>query len=210
MSTLPATHERLRRAPQQERSREKLRRVLDAAEEVLATEGAGALSAARVADAAGVAVGSLYRYFPDKEAIVEALAVRYWSDFEDLVAKQAAADAREPLAWPLPTVIRALADGFRERPGFLALWFGGLRTERVRDITRPARDGFARSVERMLGLRWPDADAVALATVSRMVVLLGDGILREAFRLDPAGNPTVIEEGIRAIDAYIEARLGSR
>jgi hypothetical protein len=104
-------------------------------------------------------------------------------------------------------VIDGLAQGFRSRPGFLALWFGGLRTERVRNATRPAREGFARSVEGMLALRWADADTDTRVVVARMVVLLGDGLLREAFRLDPDGDRMVIEEGTRALEAYIEARL---
>jgi AcrR family transcriptional regulator len=48
--------------------------MLDAAEALLVAEGAGALTTTRVAEAAGVSVGTLNRYLPDKEAIVEALA----------------------------------------------------------------------------------------------------------------------------------------
>ena len=78
--------DRLRNAPIQARSRERLRRVLDAADQVLAADGARAFTTTRVAAQAGVPIGSVYRFFPDKQAIVEALAVRYWSEFEDLVA----------------------------------------------------------------------------------------------------------------------------
>ena len=86
------SNDRLRNAPRQARSRERLRRVLDAADEVLAAEGPEAFTTTRLAEVAGVSIGSVYRFFPDKEAIVEALAVRYWSDFEDLVAGVAEAD----------------------------------------------------------------------------------------------------------------------
>jgi len=206
--TPDTTPERLRRLPQQQRSREKLRRVLDAAEEVLGREGAEAFSTVRVAEAAEISVGSLYRYFPDKEAIVEALAVRYWSDFEDLVGAVAAADERDPLDEPMQAIVEVLATGFRAHPGFLALWFGGLRSERVRDATRPARTAFARTVERMLAARWPDAGPAELEIVSRIAVLIGDGMLREAFRLDPEGDPIVIDECHRALAAYIASRLG--
>jgi AcrR family transcriptional regulator len=206
--TPDTTPERLRRLPQQQRSREKLRRVLDAAEEVLGLEGAGAFSTVRVAEAAGISVGSLYRYFPDKEAIVEALAVRYWSDFEDLVGAVAAADERDRLEEPMQAIIEVLATGFRAHPGFLALWYGGLRTERVRDATRPARTAFSRTVEGMLAARWPGAGPAELEIVSRIAVLIGDGMLREAFRLDPEGDPIVIDECHQALQAYIAARLG--
>src|SRR5260370_39089312 len=105
--------QRLRRVPQQKRSREKLRRLLDAADEVLEREGASALSTVRIAELADMSVASLYRYFPDKEAIAEALALRYWRELADLVERVAQAAEREPLADPLAAVLEALPAGFR-------------------------------------------------------------------------------------------------
>ncbi len=198
----------LRNVPMQARSRERLLRVLDAADDLLATQGAEAFTTNRIAEAAGVPVGSVYRYFPDKEAIVEALAVRYWSDFEDLVAAAAETDERDPLADPGAVVLDALAAGFRARPGFLALWYGGLRTEHVRDATRPTRGAIGRSIERIVSTHWPDAPAGARVTVARMVVLAGDGLLREAFRVDPAGDPALLDESKLMLNAYMASRLG--
>ncbi len=198
----------MRNVPIQARSRERLRRVLDAADELLVSEGAEAFTTNRIARLAGIPVGSVYRYFPDKEAIVQALAVRYWSDFEDLVAAAAEADERDPLPEPGAVVIDALAAGFRARAGFLALWYGGLRTEQVRDATRPTRSAIARSIERILSVHWPDASDEDRATAAAMVVLAGDGILREAFRRDPAGDERVLAESKVMLDAYIVARLG--
>src|SRR3954453_10965883 len=112
---------RLRRVPRQARSRARLQRMLDAADELLATEGAEALTTTRVAGAAGVSVGSLYQYLPDKEAIVEALAGRYLTEFEGLMEELA---ERAPLADPVGTLIDAFAQRYRDRPGYRALWFG--------------------------------------------------------------------------------------
>ena len=191
----------------QARSRERLRRVLDAADEVLIRHGADSFTTNRIAEAAGIPVGSIYRYFPDKEAIVEALAVRYWSDFEDLVAAAAETDEREPLSDPGAVVLDALAAGFRGRPGFLALWYGGLRTEKVRDATRPTRSAIARSIERIISTHWPTSDPQLRVTAARMVVIAGDGLLREAFRVDPEGDPEVLGESKLLLNAYIESRL---
>jgi AcrR family transcriptional regulator len=200
---------RLRNVPTQARSRERLRRVLDAADEVLSREGAGAFTTARIAVVAGVPVGSIYHYFPDKEGIIEALAVRYWSGFEDLVAAVAETDERDPLPDPGGAVLETLAAGFRAQPGFLALWYGGLRSERVRDETRPTRTAIARSVQRILAVHWPDADAAVCMTVAQMVVIAGDGLLREAFRASPGGDPQVLDEGKAMIGAYASSRLGA-
>jgi AcrR family transcriptional regulator len=208
VNDIPDLEAKLRNVPTQARSRERLWRVLDAADHVLAQEGPGAFTTTRIAEAAGIPVGSVYRYFPDKQAIVEALAVRYWSDFEDLVAAAAEIDEREPLQDPGAVVLDALAAGFRSRPGFLALWFGGLRTERVRDATRPTRAAIARSIERIFAVHWPDAGPEARAAAAQMAVLAGDGLLREAFRRDLDGDPQVLAESKVMLDAYIRERLG--
>lgn len=199
----------LRNAPLQARSRARLGRVLDAAEEVLEQEGADGFSTTAVARMAGVSVGSVYRFFPDKVAIVEALAIRYWSDFADLVAGVAEADAQEPVTDPAASVLGVLAAGFRARPGFLALWYGGLRTERVRDRTRDARQAIATSIEQILAVHWPAAPRDTRALTAEMVVLAGDGLLREAFRRELDGDAALLAESSVVLSSYLAHRLGS-
>lgn len=199
----------LRNAPIQARSRKRLRAILDAADELLAREGAASFTTNRIAAEAGIPVGSVYRYFADKESIVEALAVRYWSDFDDLVAAAAELDEQSPLPDPGNVVLDALAAGFRARPGFLALWYGGLRTEHVRDATRPTRGAIARSIERILHIHWPQSSLEDRITTSRMVVVAGDGLLREAFRVEPHGDAEVLAESKLMLGAYIRERLGA-
>jgi AcrR family transcriptional regulator len=206
---IPNTSERLRHVPTQARSRERLQKVLDAADEVLARQGTGAFTTTRIAQVAGVPVGSVYHYFRDKEAIVEALAVRHWRDFADLVTAAAESDERAPMSDPAGAVLDALAAGFRGRPGFLALWYGGLRTERIRDATRPTRTDVAVSVARILAVHWPDASSRRRAAAARMVVLAGDGLLREAFRTSATGDRRLLAESKLMLDAYVRARLGA-
>jgi AcrR family transcriptional regulator len=203
-----ASADSLRNPPTQERSRVRLQRVLDAAEELLAREGAPVFTTTRIAADAGVPIGSVYRFFDDKEAIVEALAIRYWRDFDDLVTGVARADALDPFADPAGAVLDALAAGFRARPGFLALWYGGLRSEQVRDATRQARSAIASSIGRILATHWPEAPVNVRSTAAEMVVLAGDGLLREAFRRDRDGDPRLLEEARLMVAAYIAARLG--
>lgn len=196
---------RLRHVPSQARSWDRLRRVLDAADELLAAHGAVAFTTSRIAAQAGVPVGSVYRFFDDKEAIVEALALRYWGEFEAVVARLAESPAG---AGPVEAVIDALADAFRTRPGFLALWYGGLRTERIRDATRPMRSAITAGVARILGRHWPARPQREIELTAEMVVLTGDGLLREAFRRRRDGDPELLAESKRMISAYLDARLG--
>ena len=66
-----------RREPKQQRSRQTVDAVLEAVPRVLRRHGAKAITTNRVAEAAGVSIGSLYQYFPEKQAIFRALHDRH-------------------------------------------------------------------------------------------------------------------------------------
>jgi AcrR family transcriptional regulator len=67
-----------RKKPSQARSTELVAAILEGAARVLVRDGAHRFTTARVAEAAGVSVGSLYQYFPNKEAILFGLQTEEW------------------------------------------------------------------------------------------------------------------------------------
>jgi AcrR family transcriptional regulator len=203
-----ATIDQLRRSPRQARSRDRVEGFLDAGDALLAAEGSSGLSTVRVAEEAGASIGTLYHWFPDKEAIAEALALRYWDELAELIEGVADATEHGEVEAPIERTLEVLAAGFRARPGFLALWFGGLRTEGVRDATRPVRERAAAAIERLLVVIAPGSDRALRARVASVLAVMGDGLLREAFRLDPDGQPELLAEGAIALRAYATARLG--
>jgi AcrR family transcriptional regulator len=73
--TLPR-HLQPRKSPKQERSRQLVEAIVEATARVLVKDGFDGLSVNDVADVAGVSVGSLYQYFPHKEALVVAVLER--------------------------------------------------------------------------------------------------------------------------------------
>jgi AcrR family transcriptional regulator len=75
-----------RKHPKQARSRQLVADILTAAGRILARDGARRFTAARVAEAAGVSVGSLYQYFPNKEAILFRLQADEWEATGGLLA----------------------------------------------------------------------------------------------------------------------------
>ena len=78
-----------RREPQQERSRQMRDDILEASIRVLASEGPLSFTTLRVAEVAGISVGSLYQYFPNKDALVYALHTRMvdalWKEMQHIL-----------------------------------------------------------------------------------------------------------------------------
>ncbi len=84
-----------RKRPSQARSTELVAAILEAAAQVLAKEGAPRFTTARVAERAGVSVGSIYQYFPNKAAILFRLQSDEWRQTSDLL-RVILEDARRP------------------------------------------------------------------------------------------------------------------
>ena len=75
----------LRKNPKQARSETSVSVILEAAIQVLAKEGASRFTTARVAEKAGVSIGSLYQYFPNKAAILFRLQSDEWKQTFELL-----------------------------------------------------------------------------------------------------------------------------
>jgi AcrR family transcriptional regulator len=80
-SEAAATTVTSRRAPLQARSQQTVQRVLDAASSLLSTAPLEDITTTRIAAAAELSVGALYRFFPDKQTIIDAIAVRHVEEF---------------------------------------------------------------------------------------------------------------------------------
>jgi AcrR family transcriptional regulator len=95
-----------RKQPQQTRSTELVATILEAAVQVLAKEGAPRFTTARVAEKAGVSVGSLYQYFPNKAAILFRLQSDEWRQTTELL-RNILEDIRKPPLERLRTLVHA-------------------------------------------------------------------------------------------------------
>src|SRR3954454_21074928 len=78
------------RVPTQQRSRERVERMLAAASEIIEKHGSDAMRMSEVAERAGVPIGSLYQFFPDKGALIRTLAERYNALGRECIEKELA------------------------------------------------------------------------------------------------------------------------
>lgn len=100
-----------RKSPAQARARETVEAILEAAVDLFSTRGYARTSTNHVAARAGVSVGSLYQYFPNKDAILTALLARHLEIVASVVSASLAALA-DP-AVPLRAGVRRLLEGLR-------------------------------------------------------------------------------------------------
>jgi len=107
-----ATTQRVRTAPRkkaiQPRAQATVDAILTATARLLVREGYDRASTNRIAEAAGVSIGSLYQYFPSKEALVAALLARHVEEMSEILHIAAAAVVDAPLRVAVEHVVRAM------------------------------------------------------------------------------------------------------
>lgn len=105
-----------RKSPRQARSAATVEVIHDATLQVLVSQGLQALTTARVADRAGVSVGSIYQYYPNKQALLIAVLERHLETVIRAVEQACAARRGQPLAAMAEAVVRAYVDAKLHRP----------------------------------------------------------------------------------------------
>jgi AcrR family transcriptional regulator len=111
----------IRRNPRQRRAVATVDAVLDAVIRLLKREGFGALTTNRIAEVAGVSIGSVYQYFADKSAIFAALHQRHIEEIDRLIAGTLVKHAASPLNELIRALVEAMVDAHTEDPELFGL-----------------------------------------------------------------------------------------
>lgn len=194
----------LRRTPTQLRSREKVSRALAAADKIAARDGVEALTLTRVAEEAGLSVGALHQYLPDRDAIATALVARYHERIESLMDGvieriEAERAAGEVAGDPVSEVIGHIARIYTEERG--------VRLVRAVSVVPGAgREHKARMAVKVRDLMVvcgiPNSDA----GVARTIFTAADALMHEAFDADGNADTALLAELTTMIRAYLDAR----
>lgn len=200
-----------RRLPTQARSRERVERILDAAAQLVVTEGVEGLTTRSIAETAGLPVASLYQYFADKEAVLLALCERDMAEMDDQVAEDLAdraAAGELTMAGLVETSMRAFVKVYHRRPAFMQIWMRGRTNTAVYDYGRHHNK---RITENLLayaaGLGLVDQGSYSdaeLTAIGELAVELGDRAFQLAFERDPQGDDFLIDEAIDLVAGYLQ------
>lgn len=201
-STLQASSASLRNEPVQARSAARLTRLLDSAAEVIDEIGYERLTTAMVAERAGASIGTVYRYFPDRIAVLQSLSVRFLNDFLEEVGE--AIEAEGVRTWPaaVDAVIDTAIRSFASKPGFRSLRFGDVIDVRPREGDRTHNAVVAAVLAEAFSDRF-DVTGDDLSLRVEVAVQLLDSLLARAFAFDSAGDDHIIAEGRAIVHSYL-------
>jgi AcrR family transcriptional regulator len=201
-SATEPTSQAPRSRPQQSRSRAKLGRILTATAELLEELSYDDLGTRLIAERAGVSIGSLYRFFPDKDSIVRALLLGWLDNFVGILDRAAPGETPARPALLIEQIVDAYAEFFRREPGFRNAFYHAQRNRELEEAQHRNDSDLAARLHDLLRTRY-GLPAAGLETRCLIAVQVGDYLLGIAFRDNPAGDSTVLDEAKRMLCLYL-------
>ena len=194
--TMPAA----RRNPSQKRSRERVERILSVASGIIEASGSNQMKMSDVAARAGISIGSLYQYFPDKASIIRTLAEHYNAQGRDCIG-----DALENVSTQadLKRAFTELVDTyyamFLAEPVMRDIWSGTQADKALCDLdladARANGDALADAMLRVT----PGRDAGVVKSTALLIMHLGEATMRLAIQVEEEEGRALVENYKRIV-----------
>ncbi|MEV1130622.1 TetR/AcrR family transcriptional regulator [Agromyces sp. NPDC049794] len=199
----PSRKRAVRTEPTQRRSTQRLDALLDAAAEIVDETGFERLTTQMVAERAGASIGTVYRYFPDRVAVVQALRERSIRRYRERVADDMARTEIETWRDVVDVALDSCAALYRDEPGFSVVRAG--RRETAEGDVEPE---FAHRMAQLIEAEFEtDTDAAELRFRLGVAIELGDALISRAFQRDAAGDERYLAEAKRLVHEYLSDHL---
>jgi AcrR family transcriptional regulator len=196
-----------RRQPLQARARDRVDRILSATLELLEEQGADSLSTGAIAERAQIPIGSVYHYFPSKEAVLAELAERKFRAVDaNLAALLGRELERRPWREALGRALDGVVGAFRSDPSYVTIWRAIRGSSAFRGAAATSDARLADSIAALPLLQAVPAARlqIALPTTIRVANSFLDWILDTP---DPRAAAGVLREMKRALVAYLAEDL---
>jgi AcrR family transcriptional regulator len=208
-----ADDEAYRRRPRQSRGQRRVDLLLDAAAEVIAEQGLQAATAEAIALRARTAKGSLYQFFPNRDAVVAALAMRYADALRAVHERAFATDPRGlPLERLIERIVRPLAAFHDRNPAFRRV-FATVDAPPDSTGSAPLRlraqlfDSFVDRLDLLFLARNPALGARERRRAALVCATIGQALLARRDRASASEKKPLLDELRRALAAYLTPLL---
>lgn len=184
------------RALAQQRSRDRLERILSVASALIAAKGSDSMRMSEVADLAGISIGSLYQYVPDKSAIIRALAERYNADSRKCI-EGALAGVRDlaGLCEAFASLVDQYYGLFLAEPVMRDIWSGMQADKELMAIELAESRECSALLAAAMKRTHPSADPEKIAASAFLIWQLGEATMRLAISVER-------REGDALVDAF--------
>jgi AcrR family transcriptional regulator len=194
-----------RKSAVQERSRATVDAILQATARVLVKVGYDRASTNRVAAAAGVSIGSLYQYFPSKEALVAALIEKHVADMTTLISAALAESLQLPVDRAVRRLVEVMIEAHALDPALHKVLVEQTprvgRLQQILDLeTQLTALARAYLAERADQIRDVDLDVAAFVLVHSIEALTHAAVLT---RPDLLGKPELVDEIAQLVVRYL-------
>jgi AcrR family transcriptional regulator len=201
-----ATQVPLRKQPVQQRSAKRVEQMLEACAALIDELGYDGVTTTLIAERAGVAVGSLYQFFPDKRAVVQALTKRHLDHFTK--------EIEERLDWAnlehwwdgVDTIIDIYVEMYRNVPGFGRVRFGDVIDIRFIEDGRDNNTVISEQIANVVASK----HNIPVESLFRQITVaadIGDAILALAFRRKLFDEDDMINEAKQVVRGYLSGQL---
>jgi len=198
----------LRNEPVQARSTARLAGLLDAAAAVIDELGYERLTTAMVAERAGASIGTVYRYFPDRIAVLQALSARNLERTLAQVTQEIAEERHSTWIDALSAAFEVFVEAFKNEAGFRSLRVGDVIDLQPNPNDRTYNSVVAETMLTALAERFdlPVTDETRFAF--EVSIEISDSLASRAFTFDPKGEAAFLEAGRDTVYALLVRHFG--
>ena len=198
-----------RKIATQVRSRATVDSLVEATARILVKEGFDKASTNRIAELAGVSIGSLYQYFPSKEALVAAVIERHQQEIMQMVRAELAQAMTEPLDMAVRRFVAAAVKAHRLDPPLHRVLAQQIpRVGKLEKLETFNRENFSlfrsflESARDELGV--DDLELASFVCVTTIEALTHNAVLHHAKALADDRMEALIDEGARLVTGYLK------
>jgi AcrR family transcriptional regulator len=190
----------------QERGQRRIETILDAASAVFSESGYDAATTNGIAAAAGISPGSLYQFFPNKQAIADALIERYVTQLRTL-NRQSQDPRLEQLAVEqrIDRIVDAVVDFNRAHPAVNALLAGAAISPELAATTGALQDELCSRLEPLVAAAAPGLAPRQQHRCAEMTTQIIKAVMPMVLSASPRERPAVVRELKRALLSYLTA-----